>query len=145
LKLVSDVPDFPHGTTRSGRQRGEIHALIVSEDYFDDTDTVSAVISEPMSIKDAVNLPGEEGKAWECARQAEWQNMIDHNVFGPPEQPPPNTHILKTGTALRMMQKEGKISKRKVCIVAKGYSQVPGLHYNETYAPVMRWESLRTT
>jgi Reverse transcriptase (RNA-dependent DNA polymerase) len=61
-------------------------------------------------------------------------------------QPPPNTHILKAGTALRMTQKEGKITKRKVRIVAKAYSQVPGLHYNEMYTPVtpvMRWESLR--
>ena len=28
--------------------------------------------------------------------------------------------------------------------MAKGYSQVPSLHFNETYAPVMQWELLHT-
>ena len=29
-----------------------------------------------------------------------------------------------------------KIDKYKACLVAKGYSQVQGIDYNETYAPV---------
>lgn len=142
-RLVSDIPDFQHGTTRSGKQRGEIQSLLATEEYSDEAVILSAILGDPTNIKDALNLPGEEGEAWERARQAEWQNMIDHDVFGPPTSPPPNTQILKMGTALRTTRQSGKITKRKVRIVAKGYSQVPGLHFNETYAPVMRWESLR--
>ena len=56
--------------------------------------------SEPTNIKDALDLPGDEGRAWEHTCQTEWQNMVDHNVFGPPEEPPPNTQILKTGNTL---------------------------------------------
>ena len=47
------------------------------------------------------------------------------------------------GTALRATCQNGEITKRKTRIVVKGFSQVPGLHYNETYAPVMRWGTLR--
>ena len=60
-------------------------------------------MGEPSNIHDALNLPGEEGQAWEHARQREWENMINHNVFSEPEKPPPNTQVLKTGTVLRSM------------------------------------------
>ena len=69
--------------------------------------------------------------------------MINHDMFSEPEKPPPNTQVLKTGTVLRSTHHNGVITKRKVRIVAKGYSQVPGLHYNETYAPVIQWETFR--
>ena len=37
-----------------------------------------------------------------------------------------------------------EIEKYKVRLVAKGYSQIQGVNYNETYAPVTRLASLRT-
>ena len=98
--------------------------------------------SDPITIEEAINRPGKEGKEWEVSRQTEWQNMIDHDVFGPPTNPPPGTKVLQMGTALRATRQNGEITKRKTRIVVKGFSQVPGLHYNETYAPVMRWGTL---
>ena len=98
--------------------------------------------SDPITIEEAVNRPGKEGKEWEVSQQTEWQNMIDHDVFGPPTIPPPGTKVLRMGTALRATRQNGEITKRKTCIVVKGFSQVPGLHYNETYAPVMQWGML---
>ena len=43
--------------------------------------------SDPITIEEAINRPGKEGKEWEVSRQTEWQNMIDHDVFGPPTIP----------------------------------------------------------
>ena len=63
--------------------------------------------------------------------------MLYHSVFGPLAQPPVGIRILHMGTTLRTMHQNGKIVKHKVHIIVKGYSQVPGLHFNETYAPVM--------
>ena len=37
-----------------------------------------------------------------------------------------------------------KIDKYKACLVAKGYSQVQGIDYDETYAPVAQLSSLCT-
>ena len=94
------------------------------------------------TIAEALGMPGEEGVAWEAARQAEWKNMVHHKVFGPLEELPPGTKVLKTGTVCRGTYRNGELIKQKVHIVVKGFSQIPGLHYNETYAPVMKWESL---
>ena len=58
--------------------------------------------------------------------------MVNHSVFGAPAEPPPGTKFLKTGTTLCTYRRNGKINKRKAHIVAKGFSQVPGLHFNET-------------
>ena len=94
-------------------------------------------MGEPSNIHDALNLPGKEGQAWEYACQREWQNMINHDMFSKPEEPPSNMQVLKTGAVLCSMHHNGVITKQKVQIIAKGYSQVPGLHYNETYTPVV--------
>jgi hypothetical protein len=38
----------------------------------------------------------------------------------------------------------GKIEKYKARLVAKGYSQQHGVDYNEVFAPVARWDTIRT-
>jgi hypothetical protein len=38
----------------------------------------------------------------------------------------------------------GKVEKHKARLVAKGYSQKYGVDYNEVFAPVARWDTIRT-
>jgi hypothetical protein len=140
-RLISNVPDYPQGTTRSGRmcETLQINMMVMTdEDVEIDPGVFSATSNDP-TITEALNMPGDEGRAWEAARQAEWQNMLKHEVFGPPAEPPPGTKVLKTGTVCRGTYRNGELVKRKVRIVVKGYSQIPGVHFNETYAPVMKW------
>ena len=141
-KQVSNVPDFSHGMTHSGKQQGQIQVILATDNFAEDTVVMSAITGDPANIEDALAPPGDEGEAWEQAHQAEWHNMIEHDIFGPPMNPPPNMKVLKMGTTLSTSCQNGKITKQKVHIMAKGYSQVPGLHFNKTYAPVMQWESL---
>ena len=39
---------------------------------------------------------------------------------------------------------DGEITRRKARLVAQGFTQIPGLEYNQTYASVTRLESMRT-
>ena len=38
---------------------------------------------------------------------------------------------------------KGKITKYKARLVAKGFSQIPGIDFTETFAPVLRLDTLR--
>ena len=41
------------------------------------------------------------------------------------------------------MDEDGNITKNKARLVAKGYRQEEGINYDETYAPVARFEAIR--
>ena len=110
-KQISNIPDFPHGMTCSGKQRGQIQVILATDDFAEDTVVMSAITGDPINIEDALALLGDEGEAWEHARQVEWHNMIEHNVFGPPMNPPPNMKVLKMGTTLSTLHQNGKIAK----------------------------------
>lgn len=37
---------------------------------------------------------------------------------------------------------DGSIERYKAQLVAKGYSQIPGLDYSEAFAPVIKWNTI---
>jgi hypothetical protein len=41
------------------------------------------------------------------------------------------------------MSEGGKVIRNKARLVCKGYAQVEGLYYEETFAPVARLEAIR--
>jgi hypothetical protein len=111
-RLISSVPDFPRGTMRLGMVRDEPHINVaLAEDDSSGSPGVFSATSRDPSITEALNMPGEEGRAWEAAWQAEWQNMLTHKVFSLPAEPPPGTKVLKTGTVCRGMYRDGKLVK----------------------------------
>jgi hypothetical protein len=58
--------------------------------------------------------------------------------------PCPNQNVVGIKWVFRNKQDEhGVVTRNKARLVAKGYSQVEGLDFGETYAPVVRLESIR--
>ena len=39
---------------------------------------------------------------------------------------------------------DGQVQKYKACIIAQGFTQVEGLNYNQTFAPVVKLSTFRT-
>jgi hypothetical protein len=58
--------------------------------------------------------------------------------------PRPKQNVIVTKWVFRNKQDEfGVVTKNKARLVGKGYTQVEGLDFGETYAPVARLESIR--
>jgi hypothetical protein len=92
---------------------------------------------EPYRIEDALRDPN-----WVVAMQEELNNFTRNKVWH--IVPRPNQNVVGTKWVFRNKQDEhGVVTRNKARLVAKGYSQVEGLDFDETYAPVARFESMR--
>jgi hypothetical protein len=92
---------------------------------------------EPYRIEDALRDPN-----WVVAMQEELNNFTRNEVWH--LVPRPNQNVVGTKWVFRNKQDEhGVVTRNKAQLVAKSYSQVEGLDFDETYAPVARLESIR--
>jgi hypothetical protein len=88
-------------------------------------------------VEDALRDPD-----WVLAMQEELNNFTRNEVWH--LVPRPNQNVLGTKWVFRNKQDEhGVVTRNKAWLVAKGYSQVEGLDFDETYAPVARLESIQ--
>jgi hypothetical protein len=78
---------------------------------------------------------------WVVEMQDELNNFKRNKVWSLVERPKQN--IVGTKWVFRNKQDEfGVVTRNKARIVAKGYSQVEGLDFEETFAPKGRLESI---
>jgi hypothetical protein len=78
---------------------------------------------------------------WVVAMQEELNNFKRNKVWSLVERPKQN--VVGTKWVFRNKQDEFRIVKRnKARLVAKGYSQVQVLDFEESFAPVVRLESI---
>jgi hypothetical protein len=76
------------------------------------------------------------------AMQEELNNFKRNEVWSLVERPRQN--VVGTKWVFCNIQDEhGVVTRNKARLVAKGYSQVEGLDFDETFAPVVRLESIR--
>src|SRR3954469_9666066 len=82
---------------------------------------------------------------WIKAMQEELQKLKLNNVGELVKRPDPHKHnIIGTKWIFRNKQDEdGIVFRNKARLVAQGYTQIEGIDFGETYAPVARLESIR--
>jgi hypothetical protein len=87
---------------------------------------------EPYRVKDALIDPD-----WVVAMQEELKKFTKNEVWH--LIPRPNQNVVGTTWVFHNKQDEyGVVTRNKAQLVAKGYSQVKGLDFDETYAPIAR-------
>jgi hypothetical protein len=92
---------------------------------------------EPYRIEDALRDPD-----WVVVMQEELNNFMRNEVWH--LVPRPNQNVVGTMWVFCNKQDEHDVvTRNKAQLVAKGYSQVKGLDFDETYAHVARLESIR--
>lgn len=88
-------------------------------------------------------LCGSEIEEWYDAMAEEITNIIRKDTWTLVERPT-NQEVLGSRIVLRNKYKaNGILEKKKARLVAQGFNQKPGIHFNETFAPVARLSSVR--
>lgn len=80
---------------------------------------------------------------WSKAMVDEMESMRKNNVWRH-EQPPTGQHVIKSKWVFAKKKTlDGKEDKFKARLVAMGFSQRPGVDYNNTFSPVVRLDTVR--
>src|SRR3954468_20512582 len=95
---------------------------------------------EPTKFDEAMKDPD-----WMLAMMEELHQFERNKVWSLVERPDPKKHnIIGTKWIFRNKQDEdGIVVRNKARLVAQGYTQIEGIDFGETYAPVARLESIR--
>ncbi|OJT06879.1 Retrovirus-related Pol polyprotein from transposon TNT 1-94, partial [Trametes pubescens] len=97
---------------------------------------------EPRTLAEAQASP--DWPHWENAIAKEIDNLRKHDTYDLVE-PPHNTNIVGSRFVFRIKRDaEGSITQYKARLVAQGFTQMPGIDFNETFAPVAKLASIRT-
>ncbi|KAK1667577.1 hypothetical protein QYE76_055736 [Lolium multiflorum] len=96
-------------------------------------------ILEPKKVFEAL-----EDSDWVEAMHEELNNFKRNKVWTLVEKPKECRNVIGTKWIFKNKQDEfGNIVRNKARLVAQGFSQVEGIDFGETYAPVARLESIR--
>ncbi|KAI0991325.1 hypothetical protein K3495_g16862, partial [Podosphaera aphanis] len=111
-----------------------------------DDECESALISileipEPRSYKEAEYSP--YWAEWKKAFEDEMSSFHENNVWQVVPRPEGRKIVSGKWVCKVKGNAQGELERFKARYVAKGYSKIQGIDYNETFAPVVRLESLR--
>ena len=104
--------------------------------------TAEAEGLEPRTIEEAKKRA--DWPMWEEAIQKELDALQKANTWDVVERPPGKNIVGSKWVFKIKKDSEGWIAKYKACLVARGFTQVYGVDYTETFAPVAKLASLRT-
>ena len=113
--------------------------------YTDDADfeanIADATGDSPETYEAAMS--SQDKVEWQAAMKAEMNALEDNGTWELVKRPKGRNVIGGKWVYKVKRGAEGKIEKYKARYVAKGYSQIPGVDYGETYAPTARPETIR--
>jgi hypothetical protein len=96
---------------------------------------------EPTDYQDAITC--EDAPLWREKMDEEIQALTTKGTWILAPLPPGRKAIKCKFVYKYKSGYEGVAARRKVRLVAKGYSQLPGIDYSETFAPVVKMETFR--
>ena len=145
-QYVGRVHQYPTQFTRSGLVRHtEGAGALLAFGAFEELTQVfvpTPSAPDPRTIRDALDAP--DANEWRTAMDINIENMRRLSVFKTVPRPP-DTNIITPRCVFHRKFKNGALVKHKARLVARSFTQVSGVDYNEAhlYAPVMRLESFR--
>lgn len=136
------------GSRRSERSKKRRNRLIEEEDFGKLVESAASYLrepdnlKEPESFKEAINSP--QSNEWKKAMDDEFKSLKENKTWKLMKLPKGRRAVKSKWTYKLKRGSDGKLRRFKARLVAKGYSQRKGVDFKETYAPVVRYESVRT-
>jgi hypothetical protein len=97
--------------------------------------------NEPITYQDAIT--SIDKNEWQQAMQQEMNSLIKCNTWTLCELPPGRNAIGNRWVYKTKLNEDGSIERYKARLVVQGFSQQQGIDYTETFAPVVKYKSLR--
>ena len=147
--IVTSIQKQPEVRRGPGRPRkvpveavGEPARLAAADKEFVHGDELAlATLTDPQSVEEA--LGGPDHKEWMSAMQKEIASQAEKNTWELTDLPTGKKAIDCKWIFRVKYNTDGSLDKRKARIVARGFSQRPGIDYAQTFSPVIRYESIR--
>ena len=109
---------------------------------YDDIYAAAVDLMCPATVKEA--LGGDKAEMWAAAMDKELESLWQNKVYVEVTRPP-GKKVIGSKWVLRIKtDAEGKVDKFKARVVAKGFRQIEGVDYGDTFAPTVRFESIRS-
>jgi hypothetical protein len=96
------------------------------------------IASEPSSYKEATSQ-----QVWRDAMEKEYSSIMRNDVWEIVPRPESKSMVGSRWVYKIKQGADGSVEKCKAKFVAKEFSQVEGIDYDETFAPVARYSSVR--
>jgi len=129
-------------------EEGEVNEGLLA-DAWEITDAMDFAMAMAMDAVEGLNPTYDEARKrsdwpkWEVAIKAELASLEANGTWKIVERPP-NANVVGSKWVLRIKKNAaGEIDKYKARLVARGFTQVHGVDYTETYAPVARLSTFR--
>jgi len=100
---------------------------------------MNIITNVPNTYEQVIN--SEDSNEWKLAIKEELSNMYNNNVMEVVNIIPINVHIIDT----KWVFTEKDNNKKKVILVDRGFQQIPGQDFIETYSLTIQADSLRLT
>jgi hypothetical protein len=123
------------------------NALVAKSETRGGDETSSSLYHDADPISYAEVKASPHRKEWEAAMKDEWQSLLENVTFdfAIDDGLPPEKSLKAIGSKWVFRRKIGPDNsiRYKARLVIKGYEQVPGIDFGETYAPVSKLSTLR--
>ncbi|MGZ5510499.1 MAG: reverse transcriptase domain-containing protein [Nitrososphaeraceae archaeon] len=150
--IIIPLTESPRNSNSKYPQRerklvNNLGMININDLYLDDQQQLdySYAIAEPLqppqSYKKAIQ--SSESEQWKNACNEEYKSLIDNNTWTLVPRPSDRIVIPGRWVFAYKYDADSKPIKYKARFVAKGFKQIYGLDYDEVFAPVVRFKSIK--
>ena len=139
---ADDTNNIPQRPQRERNAPERLGAVTGEWNFVEEASVAVTDVDEPRSIKQA--LDGPNSKHWSTSTKEEIDSLLENKTWDLTELPPGKNVVGSKWVFKHKRDANGNINRFKARLVAQGYSQEYGLDYDEVFAPVAKFNSIRT-